>query len=100
GAWRTSSVQSQVQISLAYQAWLTNPKRHQKFGQELHGALIERSLVTVPSELYLASEKERLAQAATAIRHAAAENPDAFRLALRQLAGVPESPAPVVTAAT
>ncbi len=100
GAWRAGNVQSRVQVALTYQAWLVHPERHQKFGQELHGILIERGLVTVPSELYLAPEKERLAQAATAIRHAAAENPDAFRSVLRQLAGAPESPAPVVTAAT
>jgi len=95
GAWRASNVQRQAQVVLTYQAWLANPKRHQKFGQELHGVLIERGLVTVPSELYLAPEKERQAQAATAIRHVAAENPAAFRLALRQLVGAPEpDPAP------
>jgi hypothetical protein len=100
GAWRAGNVQSRAQVALTYQAWLTHPERHQKFGQELHKILIERGLVTVPPELYLAPEKERLAQAATAIRHVAAENPDAFRLVLRQLARVPEDTAPAGTAAT
>lgn len=77
-AWRANNVQQDVTSSSAYRAWLANPKRHRKFGQELHGVLIQRGLVMVPSELYLASEKERLAQAVTAIRQVANENPAAF----------------------
>ncbi len=102
--WRANSVQRDVTSFLAYRAWLANPKQHKAFGQQLHGVLIQRGLVTVPPELYLAPEKERLAQAATAIRQIADENPTAFYAALRQVAGVSEGaanaaspPVPVTT---
>lgn len=99
-AWRANNVQQDVTAFLAYQAWLGNPKRHKTFGQELHQALVQQGLVTVPAELYLAPERERLAQAMTAIRHIADENPTAFNAVLRQVVGVepvatPASPAPV-----
>jgi hypothetical protein len=98
GTWRASSVQNQVQVFLAYRAWIAAPHKHKVFGQELYKVMLERVLVTVPSELYLASEQERQAQAATAIRQVAAESPAAFRLALRQLAGVSEDVPPAVPA--
>jgi hypothetical protein len=87
-AWRANNVQQDVTSFLAYQAWVANPNRHKTFGQELHQVLIERGLVTVPPELYLAPEQERLEQAATAIRQVADEHPAAFRAALRRVAGV------------
>lgn len=84
-AWRANNVQQDVTAFLAYQEWLANPKRHKRFGQALHQALIQRGLVTIPAELYLAPESERLAQATTAIRQVADENAAAFRAVLRQL---------------
>jgi predicted nucleic acid-binding Zn-ribbon protein len=90
GAWRADSVQQDARIFLAYRDWRDNPNRHKQFGQELHGVLVQRGLVTVPRELYLAPEKERLAQATTAICEVADGNPAAFHTALRQLAGIPE----------
>ncbi|MDE3090329.1 MAG: hypothetical protein KGJ80_13185, partial [Chloroflexota bacterium] len=92
GAWHPDSVQSDVPIFLAYRAWRADPDRHKKFGLKLHQVLIECGQVTAPPELFLASEKERKAQAITAICKIADENPAAFRLALRQLAGLPDSP--------
>ena len=91
GAWRADSVQQDVKIFLEYRAWRADPKRHKQFGQQLHQVLIERGLVTVPSELYLAPEKERQEQATTAICKVADEDAAAFYLALRQLAGAPET---------
>ena len=87
-AWRANNVQQDVTSFLAYQAWAANPNRHKTFGQELHAVLIQRGLVTVPPELYLAPEQERLEQATTAIRKVADEHPAAFRAALHQVAGV------------
>ncbi len=86
--WRANNVQQDVTSFLAYQAWVANPNRHKAFGQELHAVLIQRGLVTVPPELYLAPEQERLEQATTAIRKVADEHPAAFRAALHQVAGV------------
>jgi hypothetical protein len=100
GAWRADSVQQDVTVFLTYHAWRAKPNQHKEFGQELHQVLTERGLVTIPAELYLAPEKERLTQARTAICQVADKNPAAFNLVLRQLAGAPASPAPVVTAAT
>ncbi len=100
GAWRADSVHQDVTVFLTYHAWRAKPNQHKEFGQALHQVMIERGLVTVPSELYLAPEKERLAQAATAICQVADKNPAVFNLVLRQLAGAPAEPAPVVTAAT
>jgi hypothetical protein len=99
-AWRADRVQQDVRVFLTYHAWRAKPNQHKGFGQELHQVMIERGLVTIPAELYLAPEKERLAQARTAICQVADKNPAAFRSVLRQLAGVPESPAPVSAAAT
>jgi len=96
GAWRADSIQQDVRVFLAYRAWRAQPNRHKEFGLQLHQVLIERGLVPVPSELYLAPEKERLLYATAAICKVADENPAAFHLALRQLAGAPESPAPAV----
>ncbi len=84
-AWRANNVQQDVKGFFAYQAWLGNPKRHNAFGQQLLGALIQRGAVTVTPELYLAPEKERLAQATAAIRKVADEDHAAFHAALRQV---------------
>jgi hypothetical protein len=104
--WRANNVQQDVTSFLAYQAWLANPSRHKALGQELHQLLIQRGLVTVPPEMYLASEQERLEQAAIAIRKVADEHPAAFRAALHRVTGAssvepaaapapaPETPAP------
>jgi hypothetical protein len=98
--WRANNVQQEVNSFLAYRAWNADPNRHRAFGQALHQVLIQRGLVTVPSDLYLAPEKERLAQATTAIRQVAEENHAAFQAALREVAGASEhttsgAPAPV-----
>jgi|GEM_PF-2011213 hypothetical protein len=103
--WRANNVQQDVSSFLAYQAWLANPKQHKAFGQQLHQALIQRELVIVPPELYLASEPERLEQAASIIRKVADEHPAAFRAVLRQVAGVGNggtaaAPAPTPAAPT
>ncbi|MBI4788807.1 MAG: hypothetical protein HY782_17380 [Chloroflexi bacterium] len=98
GAWRADSVQQDVRVFMAYRAWRADPQRHKEFGQQLHQVLIERGLATVPSELYLAPEKERLANATSAICEVADENPAAFHLALRQLASAPESVPPTAPA--
>ena len=104
--WRSSNVRQEVQSFLAYRAWLANPNRHKAYGQQLHQVLIQQGLVTVPPDLYLAPEQERLEQAASAIRRVADENPAAFNAALRQLAEPSEgvtapaltpAPAPVAT---
>jgi hypothetical protein len=103
GAWRANSVQQDVRIFMAYRDWRASPNRRKEFGQQLHQVLIERGLVTVPAELYLAPEKERLTHATAAICKAADENPAAFHLALRQLAGAPApvpAPAPAVETPT
>jgi primosomal protein N' len=98
-AWRSSNVQQEVQSFLAYRVWLANPNRHKAYGQRLHQVLIQRGLVTVPPDLYLVPEQERLEQAANAIQKAADEHPAAFNAALRQVTGVgeraPTAPAPV-----
>ncbi|MEW5983027.1 MAG: hypothetical protein AB1806_11755 [Acidobacteriota bacterium] len=95
-AWRAGRVQRQVRNFLAYQDWLTKPERHKDFGQQLYRALLDAKLMSVPPELYLASEKERLAQAVAAIRKVADDDPAAFRAVLHQLgAGVTPAPAPV-----
>lgn len=94
-AWRANNVQQDVKSFLAYRAWLAKPNQHKAFGQKLHQVLVESGWVTVPSELYLASEKERLAQAIAAIRKVADENPPALHVALRQVSANGESlPAP------
>ena len=87
-AWRANNVQQDVTSFLAYQAWSANPNRHKAFGQELYQVLIQRGLVTVSPELYLAPEQERQEQATAAIRKVADEHPAAFRAALHQVAGV------------
>lgn len=94
--WRASSVEIEVKGFLAYQAWLAHPNRHKKFGSDLHRLLVQRGLVKVPTELYLASEDERQEQAIAAIITAADENHAAFNEALRHLqtAGLPEVDAP------
>jgi len=97
-AWRANNVQQDVKSFLAYRAWLANPNQHKAFGQQLHQVLIERGLVTVSPELYLAPEQERLEQAAVTIRKVAEENHGAFRAALRQVAGVSESAPPAAPA--
>ncbi|MDE3091922.1 MAG: hypothetical protein KGJ80_21325, partial [Chloroflexota bacterium] len=97
-AWRANNVQQEVTTFLAYQEWLANPNQHKTFGQELHQALIQRGLVTVPPDLYLASEQERVEQAAIAIRKVADEHPAAFRAALHRVTkgsnGEPAAAAP------
>ncbi|MBI4788813.1 MAG: hypothetical protein HY782_17410 [Chloroflexi bacterium] len=98
-AWRANNVQQDVTSFLAYRAWLANPNQHKAFGQKLHQALIKQGLVTVPPELYLAPEQERVEQALTAIRKVADESPAAFHLALREVSGatasaMPAAPAP------
>lgn len=98
GAWRADSVQLDAQVFLEYRAWLANPNRHKAFGQHLHQVLIKRGLVVVPSDLFLASEKERLAQAGAAIRRVADDHPAALHLALRQVAGASEEPLPAAPA--
>ena len=98
--WRANNVQQEVNSFLAYRAWNTDPNRHKAFGQMLHQILIQRGLVTVPVELYLAPEKERLAHATIAIRKVAEENHAAFQAALCEVAGAGDhaaagSPAPL-----
>jgi hypothetical protein len=83
--WRANNVQQDVKGFLAYRAWLAKPKRHKAFGQQLYATLAQQGAVSVSPELYLAPEKERLAQAATAIRKVADENHAAFQVALRQV---------------
>jgi hypothetical protein len=80
-----SDLQVEVKAFLAYQAWLAHPNRHKEFGQRLHRILVQRGLVTVPAELYLAAEDERQKQATAAIIAAAEEHHAAFNEALHQL---------------
>jgi len=89
--WRANNVQQDVKGFFAYRAWLARPKRHRAFGQQLLGALIQRGAVTVTPELYLAPEKERLAQATAAIRKVAEEDHAALQSALRQVVGTGEA---------
>ncbi len=91
-AWRSGNVQQEVQSFLAYREWRANPNHHKEYGQRLHQVLIQQGLVTCPPELYLAPEQERLAQAASAIRKVADENPAAFNTALHQVVAKPIEP--------
>lgn len=97
--WRANNVQQDVKGFFAYQAWLAKPNRHREFGQQLYAALVHGGAVTIPAELYLASEKERQAQAAASIRKAAEEDRVAFQAALRQVIGGGESTTAVAPAA-
>lgn len=83
--WRANNVQQDVQAFFAYQAWLAHPGRHSAFGQQLLGKLMERGAVTITSDQYLASEKERQAHAMAAIRKVAEEDHEAFHAALREV---------------
>ena len=83
--WRANTVQQDVKGFFAYRAWLANPNRYRAFGQKLYSVLVQRGVVTIPSDLYLAPEKERLAQAATTIRKLYDEDHDTFHAALRQV---------------
>lgn len=87
--WRARRVEGEVRSFLAYQAWVAKPKRHRAFGQKLHRALVERKLITVPAELYLASEEDRAKQAFEAITALAESNRDAFNEVLRNLEAQP-----------
>jgi len=62
----------------------TNTK-HREFAQELYAKLVEKELVSPPStsEIFLASEKQRLQQAAEAIRQAAEKDREAFNHVLK-----------------
>jgi hypothetical protein len=92
-AWRAGRVQKKVRNFLAYQSWLAKPERYKDFGNQLYRALLDAKLMTVPPELYLAPEKERLGQAVAAIQKVADENPAAFTAVLHQL-GWSEAPKP------
>jgi hypothetical protein len=83
--WRAHTVEADVKAFLAYQAWLANPGRHKKFGQQLHRALVQRGLLVVPADLYLASDKERQEQARAAIIALSDANHAVFSEVLRQL---------------
>jgi hypothetical protein len=90
--WRSGNVRQEVQSFLAYREWLANPNRHKEYGQRLHQVLVQQGLVTLPPELYLAPEQERLERAASAIRKIADENPTAFNTALHQVIAKPIEP--------
>lgn len=90
-AWRAHTVEADVKAFLAYQAWLANPGRHKQFGLQLHRVLVQRGLLSIPADLYLATEKERQAQARAAIIAVAEANHAAFSEVLRQLHTSPET---------
>jgi hypothetical protein len=91
-AWHANNVQQDVKAFLAYKDWDANPKQNKAFGQRLHQVLFQQGMVTIPTELYLASEQQRMDQAIAAISLAAQENPVAFHAALRQATAKPVEP--------
>jgi hypothetical protein len=81
-AWRANGVQVQVRAFLAFQQWLAQPSRHRALGQKLYSELVKQGLVLTSPELYLATEKERTAEAIRAIKEVAETKPAAFNVVL------------------
>lgn len=98
--WRANQVQSDVQALLKLKAFLAKPntRDNKAFGQELFSGLVAKNLVTVPSTLITAPEKERLDYMKRAIEQAAQRNPDKFSQVLRRVAQ-PQSGAATTTSA-
>ncbi len=97
--WRAMQVETQVQTFKAYQQWLAHPDKHRQVGQKLYGELARQGIITPPPELYLATEKERDAEAVRAIKQVAAEKPDMFTNVLLGLKQPPQIAAPAAPAA-
>ncbi|MBN1994411.1 MAG: hypothetical protein JW953_17060 [Anaerolineae bacterium] len=81
-AWRASNVQNDVHAFLAFQQWLANPSRNKALGQKLYGELVRQGLVKVSPDLYLAPEKERTAEAVSAVKQVAENKPAVFNKVL------------------
>lgn len=81
-AWRANTVQRQMRAFLAFQQWLAKPSQNRALGQKLYSQLIKQGLVLTSPDLYLATEKERQAEAVRAIKQVAADKPAAFNAVL------------------
>jgi hypothetical protein len=75
-AWRAAEVSRQARTQLALDAWEQNPSsfRQRDLTAKLYAALVQRGLVTVRPELYLAKDQDRRAEAIEAIRRLANSN--------------------------
>ncbi|MCB0209099.1 MAG: hypothetical protein KDJ52_07210 [Anaerolineae bacterium] len=75
-AWKARDIQP----LLAYKAWQAAPNKaeNRAFAQKLYGKLAEAGLVTPPSTLILATDKERQEHVAATIEKAAAEKEATF----------------------
>jgi hypothetical protein len=75
-AWRAAEVGRQARTQLALEAWEQNPSsfRQRDLTAKLYAALVQRGLVTVRPELYLAKDQDRRSEAIEAIRRLANSN--------------------------
>jgi len=82
--WKTR----EIQAMLAYTAWQKSPekKENRAFAQRVFAKLVNAGVAVAPSELLMASDKERLAYVKTAIDKAAAEQRAKFINAVREAA--------------
>jgi hypothetical protein len=82
--WKAAVAQDDVEAFATFQAWQEAPGKHKELSQRLFARLAEDGLVSAPSELYLASEKERQAHAVQAIRDFAEKDRPAFNAILKE----------------
>jgi hypothetical protein len=75
----------EVAAVVAFQAWQKNPQKHSQLGRQLLTRLVEAELVTLPADIYLASEKEIRHYADQAIREAAEKDGPAFHAILKDV---------------
>ncbi len=93
--WKTTQVQDDVQAFAVFQDWQAAPRkrRHRELTQKLFARLVEDGVVSVPSEIYLASVRKRKAYVVQAIRDFAEKDRPAFNAILKQVLAAP-APAP------
>jgi len=82
--WKAAVAQDDVEAFAAFQAWQEAPNKHKELSQRLFARLADDGLVSAPSELYLAPEKERQAHAAGAVRDFAEKDRPAFNAILKE----------------
>jgi hypothetical protein len=82
-AWRAHNVREDVKAFRAYQDWLAHPSREQALQQKLYSELVRQGLVTTTPELYLASGKDRDAEAVRAIKQVAETRPEVVTALVR-----------------
>ena len=91
--WKTAQAQDDVQAFAVFQDWQAAPRKrkHRELTQKLFTRLVEDGVVSVPSEIYVASAKKRKNYVVQAIRDFAEKDRPAFNVILKQVLA---SPAP------